>query len=184
MTIKDVLSQAAFLLGKDELVSYLKGENGYESQASEAAALLKCYNIVENEIALDYIPLTAEQTVSVLAGKIYYTVLTHTPVSVLSVTDTYGNKLPFTIYPEYVQTKSGARVIDYTYAPTAKTLTGNCEYGNRVSLRVFAYGVACEYCLINGRYEEALVWDRKYKDALLCVAALNRPHIVRARRWV
>lgn len=184
MTVKEVLSQAAFLLGKEDAVSYLQGDADSDSGGEVAAALLKCFNIVENEIALDYIPLTAEQNVNVLGGKIYYSGLKHTPVSVLSVTDVYGNKLPFTIYPEYVQTKAGAQVIVYTYAPAVKKLTDSCEYGNRISLRLVAYGVACEYCLVCGRYEEALLWDRKYKDALLCVAALNKPHVVRSRRWI
>lgn len=182
MTVKEVLSQAAFLLGRDELVTLLQTEEG--AQSAEAVSLLKCYNTVENEIALDYIPLTAEQEIRVLGGKVYYTVLKRTPVSVLSVTDEYGNKLPFTIYPEYIRTSTGAKVIVYTYAPEVKQLTDNCEYGNRLSVRLLSYGVACEYCLINGRYEEALLWDRKYKDALLCVAALNKPHVVRSRRWI
>ncbi|MBP5242834.1 MAG: hypothetical protein J6Z36_03995, partial [Clostridia bacterium] len=106
------------------------------------------------------------------------------PVSVLAVTDERGNKLPYTIFPEYVKTVKGVVAITYTYAPENKAISGNSDYGGRVSARLLAYGVASEYCLIAGLYDEALSWDKKYKDALLCACASNKPHVIRSRRWV
>ena len=62
MLVKDIAAQAAFLLGKQEVSDYLKGDSDatpeYTEQekkalVKEANTLLRCYNIVENEIALD-----------------------------------------------------------------------------------------------------------------------------------
>ena len=194
MFVKDIAAQAAFLLGKEDVVRYLKeqltdGESVLEEEKEqrlqrETDILLRCYNIVENEIALDYLPLTAEETVTCSTGMLPYTSFLHAPVTILSVTDEYGNKLPFTIFPEYVKTRAGTSVITYSYAPETKRLDDCSEYGSRVSERLLSYGVACEYCLISGLYDEAVVWDKKYKDALLCAHSANRPHVIRSRRWV
>lgn len=193
MLVKDVAAQAAFLLGKDELSRYIKGrlkeddsldETTKKEFDKEAETLLRCYNVVENEIALDYLPLTAEETVVCDSGELPYTSFLRAPVAVLSVTDEYGNKRPFTIFPEYVKTCAGTAVVTYAYAPETKRLDDVGEYGARASERMMAYGVACEYCLVSGLYAEAVVWDKKYKDALFCAQSASRPHVIRSRRWV
>ncbi len=213
MFVRDIAAQAAFLLGKEELFRYLKGgffrgtaegetalsdegmsaSDGENENADaekvrtlkrEADILLRCYNIVENEVALDYLPLTAEETVVCDTGALPYTAFLRTPVSILSVTDEYGNKLPYTAFPEYLRTRAGTSVITYSYSPETKRLSDPSEYAARVPERLLSYGVACEYCLISGQYDEALVWDKKYKDALLCAHASTRPRVIRSRRWV
>lgn len=213
MLVKDIAAQAAFLLGKEELFRYLKdvfdaendiseggmpeenGENAENTEnaetdveekelVKEADILLRCYNIVENEVALDYLPLTAEETVTCDTGALPYTAFLRTPVTILSVTDEYGNKLPYTIFPEYLRTRAGTSVVTYAYSPESKRLCDESEYAARVPERLLAYGVACEYCLISGLYDEAVVWDKKYKDALLCAHTASRPRVIRSRRWV
>jgi hypothetical protein len=187
MKVREILSQAAFLLGKQELSDFFSGT---ETEATttqlqqEADAFLRCYNMVENEVALDYLPLTTEQRLETESGKLVYTAFLRTPVSIVSVTDRYGNRLPYTVYPAYLRTKQGTAVVTYSYAPTSKTLSGESEFVARVSQNLLAFGVAGEYCLTKGMYEEAVVWDKKFRDALLCACAQNSPHVVRSRRWI
>lgn len=182
MNVYEVLAQTAFLLGNKALCDDI--ENSTATAQEEIATLLRCYNLVENEIALDYLPLTVEERVSSSDGKCFYTAFSKTPISILSVTDDRGNKLPYEIFPEYLTTSAGDVYVTYTYAPESKNANSPCSYSGRVSKRLLAYGVATEYCLINGLYEEAVMWDKKYKDALLCISSANKPKIVRARRWV
>lgn len=204
MLVKDIAAQAAFLLGREDLFRYLReggkgggesadgGESGNGAGAAETVAalrreadiFLRCYNIVENEVALDYLPLTAEETVVCDTGALPYTSFLRQPVSILSVTDEYGNKLPYTVFPEYLRTRAGTSVVTYSYSPESKRLCDHSEYAARVPERLLAYGVACEYCLISGLYDEAIVWDKKYKDALLCAHSASRPRVIRSRRWV
>ena len=186
MTVKEVLDCAAFLLGKEETQAYLKQSEAESTPQvqRETELLLRCYNIVENEIALDYLPLTAEESFIAENGTIPYTAFSRFPVSVSAVTDEYGNALPYYVFPEYLKVRTGKAVVAYSYAPAVKSLSDECEYRTGVSARLIAYGVACEYCLVDGRYEEAVTWDKKYKDALLCAASAVRPRVVRSRRWV
>jgi hypothetical protein len=186
MKVREILSQAAFLLGKQELSDFFSGSDAAATSQlqQEADDFLRCYNMVENEIALDYLPLTAEQSMETSAGKLVYTAFLRSPVSIVSVTDVYGNRLPYTVYPAYLQTKQGVALVTYSYAPEAKTLSDESEFVTRVSQNLLAFGVAGEYCLIKGLYEEAVVWDKKFRDALLCACAQNSPHVVRSRRWI
>lgn len=191
MLVKEILSQAAFLLGENALSEYIR--RGADASASEEEKkelakktdfLLRCYNIVENEIALDYLPLTAEEYVVGGTDRIQYTSFSRTPVSVISVTDERGNKLPYTVFPEYLSVPdAGTAVVTYSYAPEQKALSGQTDYGAGLPERLFAYGVACEACVIGGAYDEATAWDKKYKDALMSAHSRNRPKVIRSRRW-
>jgi hypothetical protein len=186
MKVREILSQAAFLLGKEELDEFFAGNDTSAESAlqQDAETFLRCYNMVENEIALDYLPLTTEQTMDASAGKVMYTAFLRTPVSITGVTDVYGNKLPYTIFPTYLQTAKGRVAVTYSYAPTEKVLSSESEFVARASKNLLAFGVAGEYCLMKGLYEEAVVWDKKFRDALLCACAQNSPRVVRSRRWV
>lgn len=70
----------------------------------------------------------------------------------------------------------------YRYAPAAKTAKDESEYGQGEA-RALALGTCCEYALASGLYDEAVLWDKRYKDALaaLCRA---RGGTLKARRWV
>ncbi len=192
MLVKDVIKQAAFLLDKEALLQYLDTPSEDVSTAftdEEIAdfektvnSLLRCFNIVENEVAIDYLPLTAEARMESEDGKLLFTAFARSMVSVLSVTDEYGNPVGYAVYPEYVKTQKGKVVVTYSYAPEMKALTSESDF-SRIPERIFSYGVACEYCLIGGLYDEAVVWDKKYKDALLCAQSLSRPRVIRSRRW-
>jgi hypothetical protein len=186
MKVREILSQAAFLLGKEELDAFFAGDESLTegALAGEADTLLRCYNMVENEIALDYLPLVTEQNMDASTGKVMYTSFLRTPVSITGVTDVYGEKLPYTIFPTYLQTRKGLAVVTYSYSPVEKMLSDESEFAARASKNLLAFGVAGEYCLLKGLYEEAVVWDKKYRDALLCACAQNSPHVVRSRRWV
>lgn len=47
-----------------------------------------------------------------------------------------------------------------------------------------AYGVAAEYCLICGNFEESECWENRYKDEIERLRPHERPRDIRARRWV
>lgn len=53
----------------------------------------------------------------------------------------------------------------------------------RVSARVTALGVAAEYCFVCGLFEEAQLWDGRYKDSLKIALRKKGAMSVKARRW-
>lgn len=182
MTVKEVILLAAEELGMGEKVSaFLEGESTDGEKATDA--LLRCFNLVENEVALDYLPLTCEEEIETATGTVRFDELSQSAVRILRASDGNGNKLPCKLFPEWLKTAAGRVNIAYTYAPKKKAIGDNSDYVLQASPRLFAYGIASEYCLACGLFEEAAVWDKKYKDALAAAYRSKPSRIIRSRRW-
>ncbi|MBR2647134.1 MAG: hypothetical protein IKD47_06230 [Clostridia bacterium] len=165
MTVKEVVIAAATSLGIGKFVrEYIEGSSVYGMKNTEL--LLDCYNMVENELALDYLPLYAEEEVETQTGVVPYSIFSRKAVRILRVSDEWENSAKFTLFPEYLKTQQGKVKVAYTYTPEKKTIDDNSDYLVQASVRLLAYGVAAEYCLASGMYEDAAVWDKKYKDAI------------------
>lgn len=183
ITVKEVLLAAAAEVGVyDSVLAYL--ENGSVSGKEETEALLRCFNLVENELALDYLPLYAEEELETGTGCVYYRELSRSAVRVVKVEDAWGNEASFRLFPEYLKTQGGKIKIRYAYSPVKKTVNDESDYHMYASVRLFAYGIAAEYSLSLGLFEEAAVWDKKYKDAVTAAYKVNPCRIIQSRRWV
>lgn len=182
MTVKETILLAADELGLgDGVREYFS--DGAETGRKEAETLLRCFNIVENEVALDYLPLYCEDEAESETGAVEYSALSGDAVRVLRVTDEWGNGVPFKLFPKYLKTQPGRVRISYTYTPKEKTFEDDSDFVLQASPRLLAYGMASEYCLACGLYEEAAVWDGKYKDALAAAYRSRPSRVMRSRRW-
>ena len=182
MEVKEAVLLAATELGiVDEVQSYL--DNASTEGQKNTELLLTCFNLVENELALDYLPLYAEDELTSLTGKISYSALRHSAVRVLKVTDEWGNNARFTLFPDCFKTQPGKLKITYTYTPEKKDIEGESDF-TTVSARLFSYGIAAEYATAMGLYEEAAVWDKKYKEAIDAAYRISPCVRIQSRRWV
>lgn len=182
MKVKDIMVAAAKLLGiEQEIASYCNGES---LECESAVTLLDCVYEVENEVALDYMPLVAKEQKRSDDGQYGYSAFDNQVARILCVTDEWGNSAPFTLYACYMTTQPGKVVITYTYSPKKKGMEEECEVAVGASERLLTYGVAAAYALLKGLYEEASVWDKKYKDAI--AAAMRQAHAkrIKGRTWV
>lgn len=183
MTVKEVVLTAATELGVyEEVENYILGVS--EEGKTKLELLLKCFQIVENELALDYIPLTTEDEIYSATGYIKFDTLSRSAVRIVSVTDASGNEATFKLYADHLVTQAGKVKITYTYTPEEKTLDGQSDFKLYVSPRLIAYGIAVEYSLVCGMFEEASVWDRKYKEAIEAVYRAHPARRISSRRWV
>jgi hypothetical protein len=182
MTVLECINATATELGMGERVrKYLEGFTS-EGEA-EAHELLRCFNLVENELALDYLPLYAEDEIVTDTGVVYFSELAKRPVRVVEVRDGQGNDLSFRLYPEYLKTAVGKIVVRYAYVPEEKGFQEESDFALFASVRLFAYGMACEYLTVNGDFEEAGVWDKKYKEAIACAYRSKKAKRIASRRW-
>ena len=182
MTVKETILLAAELLGCGERVKEYFEEKG-ETGKKEAQTLLRCFNLVENEMALDYLPLYAEDETQSDTGAIAYSAFGKAVVRVLCVRDEWGNKIPFRLFPDHLKTAPGKVRVAYTYTPEEKGEEDSSDFVLQASPRLFALGIAAEYCLAAGLYEEAEIWDAKYRDALKAAYAAKPARVLRSRRW-
>lgn len=181
MQVKDIVKRAAKNLGREDLFDVLDADG----TAGEAGALIDCYNLVENEIALEYLPLKAEETFTPAEGGVVYTRFSHAPINVIKVLDERGTRVDFTLFPALLRLPEGVGTVrvQYAYAPAKKGLSDESEFTEKISERLLSYGVASEFCLMRGQYSEAAVWERKYREALRAACSSSGTLRIRARRW-
>lgn len=156
MKVKEIIEKSAELLGVE-----LTKEN--------TETLVSCYNLVENEIAVQYFPLRAIDKVLVKGNKIMYAELKKGAYRVLEVVDYQDNKLAYKIYPQHIELNSiynGVYLyVRYNYVPKAKTIDEDCSYG-LLEKDILSYGVCAEYCLTCADFNRARYYDGKYKHLL------------------
>ena len=186
MLVKEVLARAAGHVGRGELAEELASLASGAEPSEEAGSLLRCYQLVESEVALAYCPLRTAERVTPVGGKVQYLNFSHLPVDVHEVRE--GEKrLSFTMYASYLEVPgaSGAVTVDYAYAPEESGFFDDVPFPARVSGEALSLGVCSEFLLTCGRYEEAAVWEGKFRAALKGVGVFRRKLCaIRSRRWV
>lgn len=153
----------------------------------EINLLLKCVNLVNNIIAGEYFKLTKCTTIKSDNGMVYYDQLAsgNKLNQILSVKDVYGSKKMYRSFDTYLKTTSGVLEVTYSYVPNAVVLNDTItSYATKISERIFAYGVASEYCYIMSLYDDAAMWDSRFKGSLQSVISKKSDMTLKQRRWL
>jgi hypothetical protein len=182
--IKTVVALAAEMLGAKERIDRYLGNSANDDDRRLGDALLRCYHLVETEIATDRVPIIMEDVLEMEDGSIPYTELSATPAFILSVCDAFGNPADVKIGVEAIEGENGRYVVRYAKLPSEKSIEGYCELPPNVSSRTLAYGVAAEYCLHTGAYAEYAVWEKRYKEGLTVDSRSRRGKVIKGRAWV
>ncbi len=184
ITVESVVRQAAQLIGvEDRTDAYFDG-NTAEENLRVVEGLVNCFNLVENELAVDYLPLFCEETLLAEDGRIAYGSFSKKAARVISVYDEWGNCVRAKRMPTHLEVPSGKYVVRYAALPEEKSVEGSSDYEADVTVRLLAYGVAAEYCLHKGMYEEHAAWDKKYRDAIGAAVRTKGAGSVKVRCWV
>ena len=59
----------------------------------------------------------------------------------------------------------GTFFVKYYYTPDEKDFHSQCTYGVEY-INILKYGVASEYCLVTGDFEQAKIYNDKYKEII------------------
>ena len=195
MTILSIIQEAAECLTLDRLAgaARLTSNNTAglsEHEAREFDILVQCARAVIDEIGREYKPLTTTITIVTTSnGVIEHRQMPHTVLEVISVKSfNAGNPISFLRGADRILianiTSMVPVVITYKYTPRPQLVTSRVDFeGTRISNRLIAFGVAAEFCIRQGLLDEASLWDRRYKDALLAAARPLREKRVKARRF-
>ena len=183
MKVRELVEMAARLLGiLDGVVAYFDDDE--RTLEHESELLVNCFNMVESMVALDYLPLYAEDELRTATGQLEFSSFTYAPVRILKVTDTDGNSLPYTLTPKYIKTQTGIVKVTYAYTPNKKNIGGESDFALMGAKHLFVYGMLAEFCLAEGRFEEASAWDKKFKESIECVFHTRACQRLSSRRWV
>ena len=183
MTVREIVLLAAKILGIDEGVNaYFDNESN--EMKKQAERLLSAFHLAECSLALDYVPLHAEDEVYAMSGRVDFSALENSPVRILAVTDVYGEPLAYTLYSQYLKTTPGVVRVRYTYTPRVKGLEDACDFDLLSSDSILVYGTLSEYCLGEGMVAEAAEWDRKWKDLIATIYHTEKCKRLGSRRWI
>ena len=184
MKVYEVLADAAETAGRNDLAAALKTLTFDGGGAEDINLFLRCYNIVINEIAAEYFPLNTAETFETADGKIYFKDFDKTPSDILKVYGENFEELPYELFTTYTETKAGKVNIKYNYIPEASGFTDNFIYENtKIQNRIVVFGTAAEYFLVKGMYNEAQIWQNRYKDGLLSSLTPRKLKKMKARIW-
>ena len=185
MKIKEIVKSSALMLGRENVVNYLCGNQtptASEDTISEVERLTALTNLVISELAASFVPIAVLEKAQVSNGRIYFNTLKETPLKILDVLDNTDNSVSFVQYPEFISVSNGDRVL-YEYLPKEKTIEQDCPYEERiVPSRVLSYGVASEFCITEGEFEQAVMWHKRYVDALEDII-IPKNRQAKNRRW-
>ncbi len=193
MKVCDIIQLADILLGANiEENLFTKKEIDAElfdalKSNKRLSTLVKCANLVVNELCTEYLPIIYTQKMTPSNDCIIgYDAFDKELYQIRSIKDCQGANVKYRYLPSGIEVYSTLfpLAVDYAVVPT------KCEFFDSVTLgttqlteRIIAYGVCAEYCLLSGMYEESQIWDKRYRDSLLCVVNKKSELSIKNRRW-
>ncbi len=184
MTVKDILKLVCEFVGEKEIFAKLEEtESALTKREQEKVDdMVRCFNLVNEEIASDYLPYLTKEEISVKNSVLNYSSLSKKVVHVYEVKNRFGLNLRFKLFPEFVEIFGNAKTIVYSFLPKQLSLGDEVEAFSGLTARIFAYGVASEYLLMNGL--DCEVWDERFKQSLFMLTRKMGQHILPTRRWL
>lgn len=188
MQVKDILKLSCSFLGKEELLdtSYFneQGNELTDDLANDLNKMLLCLNNVTEEIATDYLPLLKQKEVTFVNGKISAQDIDNNIFSIVSIKTKSGKNLKYKYLKDEIICVVTNAIITYKVYPNTLELNGNAEsFGGRLSARILAYGVASEYAYMEMLYDDATIWENRFKNALLYSSEKKGELNLKSRRW-
>lgn len=170
---KDILKLASTFLHLDDAVEFLSSSESQEPSAevkNQINQLIIFTNYIIREITKDYFPLYYKETISSdQDGKIYFNKLSKTAIRIKDVKNFLDLSCHYEIYPEYLKLENANTEykIFYSYVPKQiKSINDEAELPFGVDYFIVCYGVACEFALSCGLYEESEMWESKFINSL------------------
>lgn len=119
--------------------------------------LLKCFNLAETDMALNHFLLFKDETFDDVI-EISFEDLKENIIDIIKVNCKY--------FVENGKIKAKGfekiRFIRYNYVPRNKGMYDNCEYGEDLK-NCYISCIISEFFVMQGFYDEADLWQRKYK---------------------
>ncbi|MGN1201365.1 MAG: hypothetical protein ACI4R8_03825 [Candidatus Caccovivens sp.] len=185
MQVLDIIKMVCEFVGEKELRAKLDSIETVTFSAREQEkldTLVDCFNLVNQEIASDYLPFLTKEEVE--GGEIIpFSSLSKAVINIYKVKNRFGLNLKFKLFPDYVQVQGNPKTVVYSYLPQDASINSTVEMYNGLSARVYAYGMASEFLLIDGMSEDAEIWEERFKESLFVLSRKRGEHQMPCRSW-
>ena len=190
MKAKDILKIASIFINLEKEFEGIidnSGEVASEEVQSEFEVLLKALNLAYLGIC-DYVPIKNCKEVEVdLDGKILFSEIAENIKEIFKVKDINLNKsIKYVECDGFLLLGEKSKKVSVFYSIYPEMLTMESEFtsfNGRVSEKCFALAVASEYFYIKAFYDEAEMYDKRFKDILKIETRRKTPIYLSKRRW-
>ncbi len=185
MTIKEIVKTSAALLSREDVCDYLSGkQEGVGDETVPALnTMVTLLNLVISELSATYIPMVKSEQAEISGGKLYYTQLKNTPLKVINVYDMQGREMLYSENALYLQIDAKQAVIEYEFVPPIYGLDEVIGYTEKdISQGALSFGLAAEYSICKGAFDEAVMWHKRYVDSVNASRKIQNKKI-KARSW-
>lgn len=188
MTAKEIIKNVCIYLGKEEILnSSFFDPNGQELTSKEQADLnkmLESLNFVIEEIATDYLPILKTKQVELNDGAMLLKNIDDNLQEITSIKTLSGKTLRYALSCDKLICLASKVEITYKVYPNRVQMEQQVEsFGGKLSARVIAYGVASEYCYLEMLYDDASIWEARFKNALLVAQRKKGELKLKKRGW-
>ena len=165
MSVKDIIILACDFTENKELGKALESNTALTDEQNEIVSELeKCFNLVNNEVASEYFPILKCENIKPINFKVSLSSLSSPVLRVVSVQDSQCRKVKFKVYDNYLM--AFANDVNVIYQSLPNDLSINDDFYTTIPNRVYAYGVAREYYFLHTLFDEADIWEERFKDVL------------------
>lgn len=188
MTAKEIIKNVCIYLGKEDLLasSFFEhnGEELSKENQKDIEKIVKCLNDVTEELATQYIPILKTKEVELKQGTIDVYAIDDNIFEIVAVKTLSGRTLRYVVSGNKMVCLASKAKITYKVYPEQINADGEAEsFGGKISARIIAYGVASEYCFLDMLYDDATLWESRYKNALLNVQRKKGEIKMKKRGW-
>lgn len=182
MLVKDIVMLACEFTENQDIKDSLENNNLNDEQALVVESLTECFNLVNNEIACEYLPIVKVERIKGKDFKFNFDLLASKVLQVLEVRDSNGRRIKFRVFDDYFVAKAGEVEVFYSTVPKAYGLQEN--FVSVIPERVYAYAVAREYYFLRTMFDDADIWEERFKNSLQVLLAKKSTVIMSRRRWI
>ncbi len=186
MVFEEIIKNTALMVGREDVVNYINYETDLTGKDTYPTLNLmtNLLNLVIRELAGTFIPMVKVESVQAENNKVYYKDLNETCLKVKKVYDEFGNEINFSITPEYLKVDNQNIKVEYEYIPPNYYLTDKIGYTEKdISQTALCYGLASEFCICKGNFEEAVMWHDRYVNSI-CAQRKIKNGFIKERNFV
>lgn len=185
MLISKILYLAGSYLGDKEIVETVSDNNASNEEYDLILPYLKLLNVVQDRIATEYFPITTSEVIDTTSQVFKFANLSKRLYKLIKVLKD-GKVVRFSLKDGGILLPEGKYEIWYQYLPTPLVYSDHeiDDFDGKISDRIFALGVASEYCLLNGMYETSNYFEEKFVNALNCLRLSANHKTLPKRRWL
>ena len=183
MLVKDIIKLACDFTDNEALAKKIDNNEDFTAEDQEMInKFLQCFNLINNEVASEFVPIKKVEQIEVVNGKISFTQFSNKPFKILYVKNSLGKKIRYKVFDDYIFAFCKKAIVCYSVLP--EKLTIDDDFESFLPERIYAYGVAREFCFLKTKFDDADIWEDRFKNSLELLCRKSSCSRLPRRRWL